>query len=238
MSAKREQPTPFDVLCQGGRMALIHHAELVPSKLELLAAWLPSQSFWPDGATKELERVAAYRFDDPAGKVGIETLIVRVPTPTRAVTLQVPLTYREAPLSGGEAAFIGNTEHSVLGTRWVYDATGDPVYLAELVRTIVTGHREVEQFYEENGERTVKPGDAQVRGSGHPDAWVPATPTDPTSLVRESDAASTCVGAGDVRVRLVRDLGAQDAGRPQDGDGLLLGDWAGVTGALLAVVSG
>ena len=36
----------------------------------------------------------------------------------------------------------------------------------------------------------------------------------------------------------MRDLGAQDAGRPQDGDGLLLGDWAGVTGALLAVVSG
>jgi hypothetical protein len=218
-------------------MALIHHAELVPSKLELLAAWLPSQPFWPQAASAQLERIASYRFDDPAGKVGIETLLVRCQAPTAAVTtLQVPLTYREAPLQNGEAAFIGNTHHSVLGTRWVYDATGDPVYIAELVRAVVTGDREVEQYYEENGERTVKPGDAHVRGSGHPDAPVPATPADASSLRCESDAASTVVNAGDVRVRLVRDLGAQQAGRPQDGDGLLLGDWAGASGTLLAVV--
>ncbi|GAB3806322.1 hypothetical protein GCM10028798_29010 [Humibacter antri] len=217
-------------------MALIHHAELVPSKLELMADWLPSQPFWPGDTTAELERLAAYRFDDPAGKVGIETFLVRHQTATGAVTLQLPLTYREAPLEYGEAAFIGTTEHSVLGTRWVYDATGDPVYLAELVRTVVTGGCEVEQYYEVDGERMVKPGDAQVRGSGHPDARVPATPTAAASLTCESDAVSTVVDAGEVRVTLVRDLGAQRAGQPQDGDGLLLGEWAGISGALLAVV--
>ena len=40
--------------------------------------------------------------------------------------LFVPLTYRGAPLAGGEADLVGTTEHSALGTRWVYDAWRRP----------------------------------------------------------------------------------------------------------------
>jgi len=220
-------------------MALLHHAELVPSKLDLVSGWVTAQPFWPNGAQPaSLRRVAAFRFDDPAGKVGIETLLLHCDEAhgNGVVSLQVPLTYREAPLDGGESAFIGTTEHSVLGTRWVYDATGDPVYLAELVRTVVSGGREAELYYEEGGERTVKPGDAQVRGSGHPDATVPPTPLDAADLTGTSDATTTTVAAGDLRVQVVRLLAAAETAHPGDGDGLLIGSWDDVSDSLLAVV--
>ncbi len=61
--------------------------------------------------------------------MGVETLLVRV---GEGPVLQVPLTYRGAPLPGGESALVGTMEHSVLGPRWVYDGTGDPVYVATL----------------------------------------------------------------------------------------------------------
>jgi hypothetical protein len=219
-------------------MALLHHAQVVPSKLEVVGGWITAQPFWPDGAQPaSLRRVAGFRFDDPAGKVGIETLVVRCDAPdgTGVITFQIPLTYRETPLDGGEAAFMGTMEHSVLGTRWVYDATGDPVYVAELVRTIVTGAREVELYYEENGERITKPGDAQVHGSGHPDATVPATPGDASALSCTSDATTTTVTAGDVRLRIVRDLAAAENTDP-GGDGVLTGTWGDGGEVLLAVV--
>lgn len=218
-------------------MALIHHASLVPSKLELVAGWITAQPFWPEGADPgSLERAAAFRFDDPAGKVGIETLLVRCSTAGDVSLLQIPLTYREAPLDGGEPAFIGTMQHSVLGTRWVYDATGDPVYLAELVRTVVTGDREVELYYEENGVRTARAGDAHARGSGHPEARVPATPASAAAVSATTDVTATVVDAGDVQVRVVRNLAASGDAEPDDGDGILTGEWEGVTGALLAVV--
>jgi len=228
-------------------MALLHHAELVPSKLDLVSGWITAQPFWPSGAQPaSLRRIAAFRFDDPAGNVGIETLLLQCDAPdgTGVVSLQVPLTYREAPLDGGESAFMGTIEHSVLGTRWVYDATGDPVYLAELVRTVVTGGHEVELYYEENGERVVKPGDAHVRGSGHPDAAVPEV-ADAASLTCDSDSTTTTAAAGDIRVRLARlpgstgasGSGAAQALRPDDGDGLLIGSWDETADALLAVVA-
>ncbi|MEI2826114.1 MAG: hypothetical protein V9F04_06650 [Dermatophilaceae bacterium] len=56
--------------------------------------------------------------------------------PTRSST-KCPLTYRSAPLAGADRALVGTIEHSVLGTRWVYDAPHDPAYVAELLRTIV-----------------------------------------------------------------------------------------------------
>lgn len=216
-------------------MALLHHARLTPTKQELVAGWLPSQPFFPfDGAEEEVKRVASFRFDDPQGQVGIETLIFQV----GGTALQVPLTYRGAPLEGAEVSLLGTMEHSVLGTRWVYDAVGDPVYVAELTRTVVLGGTEVELHYEENGEQVAIPRDAHVRGSGHPDARVPATPTAPAELAVTSDASTTTVSAGDVLVRLVRDLGVPEAARPQDGDGLLIGKWEGTADALLAIVRG
>ena len=47
-------------------------------------------------------------------------------------------------LDGEDAYLVGTTDHSVLGKRWVYDATGDPVYVAELIRVIHEGDNEAD----------------------------------------------------------------------------------------------
>lgn len=134
-------------------MATVHHdATIVPTKLELLVGWMPQQRWY---ATKgapapTLTRVGGFRFEDPEGEVGIETVLVAArpgpgpgsgpgPGPGPVVVYQVPLTYRAAPLEGAEHALVGTMEHSVLGRRWVYDAPHDPVYVAALVETILKG---------------------------------------------------------------------------------------------------
>ncbi len=133
-------------------MALLHRADIRPSKLELLAAWLPSRNWYTGGA--EVARVAAYRFDDPAGQVGIETLLVRGGD---GPVHQVPLTYRGTPLDGADEWLVGTTEHSVLGRRWVYDAVGDPVYAAALAEAILAGTGQAEEYFEVDGRREVRP---------------------------------------------------------------------------------
>lgn len=142
-------------------MALIHvDADLQPGKLDLLAAWLPTQD-WAGPGT--LTRVATFRFDDPAGQVGIETWLVRV-----GDTLShVPLTYRGAPLDGG--ALVGEMEHSVLGHRWVYDAATDPVYLDVVRQVIVAGAGEAELTAPDGTALPRAAGAASARGSGVPD---------------------------------------------------------------------
>src|SRR5262249_42680466 len=99
------------------RMAILHRADLRPTKLELLAGRLPGPSSYPGPSTPGLSGVASYRFDDPAGEVGVETMLVRSGD---GPILQAPLTYRSAPLDGAEAWLLGTCEHSVLGRRWVY----------------------------------------------------------------------------------------------------------------------
>ncbi len=116
-------------------MATIHHATLTPTKLDLVAAWIGSQRWYAGkGHTPALSRLRGYRLDDPAGEVGIETVVVRDDATTPAAVYQIPLTYRAAPLAGAEQALVGTMEHSVLGTRYVYDAPHDPVYAAQLWR--------------------------------------------------------------------------------------------------------
>ena len=140
-------------------MAEIHEATLTPSKLELLPEWLARQRWYTaKGRLPTLRLLGRWRLDDPAGEVGIETLIVLDEgaqhvtghvsarerhrsdpgTHDRAkgagTVYQVPLTYRGAPLKGADHALVGTLEHSVLGRRWVYDACHDPVYAAEVLR--------------------------------------------------------------------------------------------------------
>ena len=73
------------------------------------------------------------RVDDPAGQVGVETILVVDEAGAAPVVYQVPLTYRAAPLDGAQSALVGTMEHSVLGRRWVYDGPHDPVYAAQLL---------------------------------------------------------------------------------------------------------
>lgn len=145
-------------------MALIYRATLTPTKPELLATWIPTQP-WTNGLdTTGLEPVGAYRFDDPAGEVGIETHLVRA---AAGAVFQVPLTYRSAPLDGGEAYLVATMEHSVLGTRWVYDGVGDPVWIAVTTAAIVDGAHQAELVVQSSdGSRAVHASTTLVTGTG------------------------------------------------------------------------
>lgn len=107
-------------------------ATLTPSKMELLAGWLPRQP-WFDGDPEQLSRAAFFRFVDPAGAVGLDCMVVT----TSGDYYFVPVTWRSAPLDGGD--LIGTLDHSELGLRYCYDAQTDPVFVAETTRVIREG---------------------------------------------------------------------------------------------------
>jgi hypothetical protein len=109
-------------------MALIHRTTMTPTKLELLAEWLPRQPWYQGDGTTDLRRAGGFRLDDPEGEVGIEFMVVT----DGPIAYHVPMTYRGGPLAGAEHALIGTSEHGVLGTRWVYDGVHDPVLRAQL----------------------------------------------------------------------------------------------------------
>lgn len=141
-------------------MGIVHPgSELTPTKAELLADWLPRQSWWPHGADVP-DFTANFRFDDPAGEVGIETFLL----PVGDDVVQVPLTYRSAPLEDG--VLVGEMDHSALGPRWIYDGPSDPVYVAEVTRVIREGDSEVTMLRPDGTPIPRRPFTAAVRGSG------------------------------------------------------------------------
>ncbi|MBL1108531.1 1,4-alpha-glucan branching protein [Streptomyces sp. 5-8] len=117
-------------------MAVIHHTTLKPTKVELLAGWLPTRPWYRGGPDPVLEKSGGFRLDDPEGEVGIEFMVATDTTDPERTAYLVPLTYRGAPLDGAEHALVGTTEHGVLGTRWVYDGCHDPVLTDELLSLI------------------------------------------------------------------------------------------------------
>jgi len=143
-------------------MALIQRATLTPSKIELLVPWLRSRA-WA-GEPVDVRAVGAYRFDDPDGRVGIETFFLESGDGT---VLHVPVTYRDCPLPGAHEHLIGTTEHSVLGTRWVYDGCGDPVWAQVAAQVILGGGRQASEFVDDGagGQREL-PTTATAEGSG------------------------------------------------------------------------
>jgi hypothetical protein len=114
-------------------MAVIHQTTMVPSKLELLTSWLPRQDWYAgEAGGPSLAKVGGFRLDDPAGEVGIELMVVRDDAANGRAYL-VPMTYRGSPLQGRDAGLIGTSQHGVLGARWIYDGTRDPVLLEQLM---------------------------------------------------------------------------------------------------------
>jgi hypothetical protein len=201
-------------------VALIHRARIVPTKAELLSAWLPSRP-WSGGArSAPFDLLGAYRFDDPAGEVGIETHLVRT---AGGEVLHVPLTYRGAPLTGADDALVGTMQHSHLGRRWVYDGCADPVYAAALAATALAGGRQAEEWVEKDTGREQRTATAHVTGSGAPDTAAPVL--DPSSVRREDGPAATTIHARGCRLVVLRALGA--APRPGAGAATLTGTWRG-----------
>jgi hypothetical protein len=84
-------------------VAILYQAELTPSKMEMLSTWVPVQAWLGDADVRTLDAVGSYRFDDPGGEVGVETHLLRS---ADGQVLQVPLTYRSAPMGGGEPSLI------------------------------------------------------------------------------------------------------------------------------------
>lgn len=118
-------------------MAIIHRAELSPSKPELLHAFLSARS-WGDGG--EITVLGAYRFDDPAGEVGVECHLVQAGD----TVFHLPLTYRPAPLEDAEDALVGTMQHSLLGERHVYDGLGDEVAIDCFARALAGEQQQAE----------------------------------------------------------------------------------------------
>lgn len=145
-------------------MSIIHQAELTPGKREIIAGWLPEQP-WREG-TGETVLVGAYRFDDPAGEVGLEVHLVRSGA---GPVQQVPLSYRGEAVPELSDSLVGTMEHSVLGTRYVYDAVADPVFRAELTRVIAEADRQTPlMVVQADGSEEERDSSVTVRGSGHP----------------------------------------------------------------------
>lgn len=102
-------------------VAEIFDAVLKPTKQELGTQWLGY-----------FDPLGSYRFVDPNGEVGIESLIGRDPDDR---LVQLPLTYRAEEFN--PEITLSTMEHSVLGKRWVSNALGDPVAVKEYLRTIL-----------------------------------------------------------------------------------------------------
>jgi hypothetical protein len=178
-------------------VAIIYKASLAPSKRELIQAWLDGQ---PWGGGGDVELIGSYRFDDPAGEVGVEAFLVR----RGEQVLHVPLTYRAEPLAVGDTELIGTTEHSVLGTRWVYDGAHDPVAVSCFERAL-RGEQEQAVMEVWDGATLVERQDSTVRVRSEPGAHVPG---------------STMTDGGPAQVQISRALGADLVGDVQ-----LIAEW-------------
>jgi hypothetical protein len=168
-------------------VAIIHLATIEPGKPELIRGWLDRQ---PWGGGGEPEVLGSYRFDDPAGAVGVEGFLVR----RDERLLHVALTYRDAPLAGAEDALVGTTEHSVLGTRWVYAGAADPVAVDCFARAL-RGRQEPAAMELWDGDRLVGRRECtiQVRAELAAEG---ATEDRPVRLQQVVDPADTFVDAG------------------------------------------
>lgn len=166
MSARRVRPrssefadTAIGLVLRSG-MAVFDVATNTPTKVELMAEWLPTQPWGPPAGTT-LTLVGSYHLDDPHGEVGLQGLILD----GDGVIFHVPLTYRATPLP--EAA-IATMEHSVLGTRHVHDGLRDAAFVSVFAGLALTGLGEAIGFADVDGRWCSVPSDVRVEGGGGP----------------------------------------------------------------------
>jgi Maltokinase N-terminal cap domain len=168
-------------------MALFHVARITPTKEELIAEWAPSQ-VWGPPVGVPIDVIGSYRFDDPDGRVGMEIHLATDGT----TLLQIPLTYRDEPLDGADEALIVEMEHSVLGTRWVYDGLRDPRLVLMLAAVAMTGQGEALGMALYDGRWYIAPSKVRIQGGGWTQERVPVDGfelehEDATSVVLHND---------------------------------------------------
>jgi hypothetical protein len=199
-------------------VAFVHRgATLRPTKPEIVRQWLAGAD-WFDGEpeTDSAAPPLSYRFDDPAGKVGIEALLV----PYAGRYIQLPLTYREAPLAGAEGWLITTMEHSALGRRWIYDGVGDPVLAAAFVNSIVGGTSSATLEFDTGDERQTASTSVHAQGTGS--GPIP-TRSDVLSVERSGPISTVHTTAGVLRIPHLLDPSARVSSMSLVGDGDALG---------------
>ena len=166
-------------------MAIFHRATITPTKAELIAEWAPSQP-WGPAADDPVDVIGSYRFDDPEGRVGMETHLVSA----GGTLLQVPLTYRDEPLEGADDALIVEMQHSVLGTRWVYDGLRDPRLVVMLAGVAMTGQGEALGMAVYEGRWYIAPSNVRIQGGGWTQEPVPVDRFDDRTRRRDRRPAA------------------------------------------------
>jgi hypothetical protein len=149
-------------------MALFHPATITPTKGQLIADWAPTQ-LWGPPVDVPINVIGSYRFDDPDGRVGMETHLVSA----GGTLFHVPLTYRDEPLDAAGDGFIVEMQHSALGTRWVYDGLHDPRFVVMLAAVAMTGQGEAIGMAVYEGRWYVVPSNVRIRGGGWTQERVP-----------------------------------------------------------------
>ncbi len=201
-------------------MAILHRAQLTPSKMELLSAWVPLQPWSGTYAgLRTLDAVGAYRFDDPDGEVGIETHLLRSGD---GQVFQVPLTYRGAALDGAGASLITRMQHSVLGERWVYDACGDPTYAQALATAILTGGTQADLDVVTDGGYERREATTKVAGSGLPGSAVPHV----GQVAHRNEGKATIIRSANLEITVLRVIDEASTGNIP-GVSVLTGTWPG-----------
>ncbi|MFI0485580.1 1,4-alpha-glucan branching protein [Actinomadura sp. 9N215] len=207
-------------------MAFIHNTTMTPGKLELLAAWLPAQPWYAGPADgPELSRAGGFRLDDPQGEVGIEFMVVTDTSGDGPVAYHVPLGYRGAPLDGADRALIGTSEHGVLGRRWVYDGTRDPVVVAQLVALFQGRAEPQHQSRSDTPDSTVT---SDFTGDGTAAVVALGSVQDAR---HGTDIAVETEPRGALTVRVVRVLGRQDQPGTGEVRGSVTAGWRSPDGA-------
>lgn len=209
-------------------MALLHAtATLQPGKLDVIKAWLPQQPWAGEVAADELVEVGSYRFDDPSGAVGLESILVR----SGPSVFQVPLTYRAEPAAASTvpAGPIATMEHSALGTRYVYDGAGDPAFLTMLAAVTLTGVGQAAAVLLRDGRTHVRTPSIRLESNGGDgpvvavDGFGPTAEQDGWALVRSPD----------LDVRVARRVSAISDAAPVPGAVVLTGRGPGLDGPVV-----
>jgi len=148
-------------------MAIFQVATNTPPKADLITGWIRDQP-WADTEGDPIELLGSFHLDDPDGRVGMQVHIVR----SGQACFQVPFTYRDGRLPRLEDAYIAPMEHSVLGTRHVYDGLRDDQFIAVLAGVAACGFGQALGFAQVDGRWQAWPDQVRLHPFGSVDARV------------------------------------------------------------------